>query len=601
MLRFVGCLCVFVVMGSWAIVPAESASIAIENASFEAPVVDPGGFPAVPDVEGWTEIDLDPFGSTNTGVFANTPKGNEDHVANADGSQLAFLGSGRGNALKQHLAATYKVGCDYRLTAAAGISMRFPPAVEPPTDALELVLYYCDDANCVDITCETIEATGLSSTQLQDFSVYVPTVRPDDAWAGKPIGVAIRAAGAAGGFWDLDDVRLVELLPVSIPIENASFEVPAIDPTGFPVLPYMDSWAEIDRDPLGSTNTGLFANTPDGSADHVVNADGSQLAFLGSQRGNSLEQDLGTVYHVGCDYRLTVAAGISERFPPAVEESVDTLDLVLYYREGANAVDIVCEAIEATGLSGTHLLNFSAYLATVQPGDAWAGKPIGIAIRAAGVAGGFWDLDNVRLTELMPALDAIDNPSFEFPAIDLGGFPVLPYMEDWRELDLDAVASTNTGVFANTPVGSWDRVDNADASQLAFLGSARGNGLEQDLTAVLREGCSYRLTVAVGISSRFPPSAELPVDTLELVLYYWDGDDPVDIARQTIEPAGLAGTRLQDFSVYLSPVRTDDAWAGRPIGIAIRAAGRAGGFWDLDSVRLAESLPIASPALKVIE
>jgi len=52
--------------------------------------------------------------------------------------------------------------------------------------------------------------------------VYLPTVQPDDAWAGKAIGVAIRAAGAPGGFWDLDDVRLVELLPVSIPIENAS-------------------------------------------------------------------------------------------------------------------------------------------------------------------------------------------------------------------------------------------------------------------------------------------------------------------------------------------------------------------------------------------
>ena len=594
-------LSVLIVVGSWAVAPVESASIAIENASFEAPVVDPNGFPAVPYVEAWTEIDLDLSAGTNTGVFANTAQGSEDHVANADGSQLAFLGSARGNALRQDLADTYTPGCDYRLTVAVGISMRFPPAVRAPADTLELVLYYCDDANCVDIVWETIEAAGLSTTQSQDFSVHLPTVRPDDPWAGKPIGVAIRAAGVAGGFWDLDNVRLVELLPVSVAIENASFELPAIDPTGFPVLPYMDGWVEIDMDPLGSTNTGLFANTPQGSSDHVVNADGSQLAFLGSQQGNALEQDLGTVYHVGCDYRLTVAAGISGRFPPAVEGSVDTLDLVLYYREGANAVDIARKAIEATGLSGTLLQEFSAYLPTVQPGDAWAGKPIGIAIRATGAAGGFWDLDNVRLTESMPALDAIGNPSFESPAIDPGGFPVLPYVDGWRELDLDVLASTNTGVFANTPVGSWDRVDNADANQLAFLGSARGNGLEQDLTAIYQEGCSYRLTVAVGISSRFPPSAEPPVDALELVLYYWDGDDCVDIARQTIEPAGLAGTRLEDFSVYLSPVQADDPWVDKPIGIAIRAAGGAGGFWDLDSVRLAESLPIADLASTAVE
>jgi len=42
--------------------------------------------------------------------------------------------------------------------------------------------------------------------------------------------------------------------------------------------------------------------------------------------------------------------------------------------------------------------------------------------------------------------------------------------------------------------------------------------------------------------------------------------------------------------VYLPPVQADDPWAGKPIGIAIRAAGEAGGFWDLDGVRLAESL-----------
>jgi len=44
--------------------------------------------------------------------------------------------------------------------------------------------------------------------------------------------------------------------------------------------------------------------------------------------------------------------------------------------------------------------------------------------------------------------------------------------------------------------------------------------------------------------------------------------------------------------VYLPPVQQDDAWAGKPIGIALRSAGEADGFWDLDNVRLAESLPM---------
>lgn len=378
----------------------------------------------------------------------------------------------------------------------------------------------------------------------------------------------------------------------NIAIENASFEAPAIDPNAFPAWPAIDGWLELDLD-AGSQNTGVFANTATSSADHIANADGKQLAFLGSQQGNALEQDLAAVYRVGCEYRLTVAIGVSARFPPSGIKPVDTIDLVLYYLDVNQPMDIVRLTIGAKGQSSTQLQDYTVVLATVRPGDTWAGKTVGVAIRATGAAGGFWDLDNVRLIEWMPELDGVVNPSFESPAIDLTGFPVVPYMDGWRELDLDALGSTNTGVFANTPADSWDHMANADGIQLAFLASATGNGLEQDLVAVYREGCSYRLTAAIGTSSRYPPSAELPADTLVLAFYYLDNDVPVDIVSRTVEPAGLSSRRLHDFSVYLPPVRADDAWAGKPIGIALRSVGEAGGFWDLDNVRLAESLPMA--------
>ncbi len=400
MLRNVIRLSVLVIVGSWAVAPVRSASIPIENASFEAPAVDPNGFPAVPYVDGWTEMDIDPDGlSRNTGVFPNTAPDSPDHIVNADGSQLAFLGSEQGNALEQDLAATYKVGCDYRLTVAVGVSGLFPPSTEAPVDTIELVLYYRDGTEVVDIVRQTVEATGLSLTQLADVSLYLPTVRSDDAWAGMAIGVALRATGAPGGFWDLDHVCLIESLPASIPIENASFEAPVVDPNGFPAVPYVDGWTEIDLDTMSSTNTGVFANTPVGRADHIVNADGSQLAFLGSQQGNALEQDLVATYKVGCDYRLTVAVGVSGLFPPSTEAPVDTIELVLYYRDGTEVVDIVRQTVEATGLSLTQLADVSLYFPTVQPGDAWAGMAIGVALRAAGAPGGFWDMDHVRLIE----------------------------------------------------------------------------------------------------------------------------------------------------------------------------------------------------------
>ena len=402
MLRYVICLSVLIQAPLWAADPVVSVSISIGNPSFEAPAIDPNAFPAVPYMDGWLELDLDTVVSSNTGVFANTPTGSPDRMANADGRQLAFLGSQRGNALEQDLAAFYRVGCDYRLTVGVGVSARFPPSAAAPVDTMELVLYYLDGNQPVDIVHQAVEPNGLSSTQLQDFSVSLPTVQPGDAWAGKAIGVAIRAAGKAGGFWDLDNVRLEESLPTSIPIGNASFEAPAIDPNGFPAVPFVDGWLELDLDTVANSNTGVFANTPAGSPDRMVNADGKQLAFLGSQKGNALEQVLAATYRVGCSYRLTAAVGVSARFPPSAVVPVDTIDLVLYYLDGNQPVDIVHQAVEAKGLSSTQVQDFSVYLSTVKPADAWAGKPVGVAIRAAGKAGGFWDLDNVRLAESLP-------------------------------------------------------------------------------------------------------------------------------------------------------------------------------------------------------
>jgi len=579
-------------MGSWLANPAWSASIHIENASFEAPVVDPDGFPALPFVDQWTEIDLDTLSSSNTGVFGNTPAGNPDHIVNADGNQLAFLGSQVGNALEQDLTATYKSGCDYRLTVAVGVSSQFPPSSIEPIDALELVLFYRDGNDVMDIVSRTVEATGLSSTHLKDFSLHLPKVKSGDAWAGKAIGVSLRAAGMPGGFWDLDNVRLIESLPVSIQIENASFEAPFVDPNAFPALPFVEAWIETDNDTQGSTNTGVFANTPDGKTDHIVNPDGNQLVFLGSELGNGLEQDLNANYIVGCDYRLTVAVGISSRFPPSTVETVDTLELVLFYRDVNDVVvDIIRQTVDAIDLFPQQLVDFSLHLSTVQSGDAWAGKAIGIALQAMGMPGGFWDLDNVRLVESLPVSIHIENASFEAPFIDPNGFPALPLVDMWTEIDIDTFASSNTGVFTNTPADSNDHIVNTDGNQLAFLGSELGNALEQDLTAIYNAGSNYRLTVAVGVSGRFPPSSDEPVDALEIVLFYRDGNDVVDITSHAVEAIGLSSTQTIDFSLYLPTVQPNDAWAGKAIGVALRAAGMPGGFWDLDQVRLAESLP----------
>ena len=199
----------------WIVMPAPGTSIPIENASFEFPAIDPllNPFGADPNVDNWTEIDIDTLGSQNTGVFVNTEPnnvnfyGDHDHIFNADGNQMAFLGSEAGNAFEQDLSATYNIDCDYHLTVAVGTSFMFPPSTEEPIDYLELAMYYRDGNEPVDIVSLLIPAMD-PNQWLKDFSLYLPIVSSDDPWASKNIGIAIRAVGLAGGFWDLDNVRL---------------------------------------------------------------------------------------------------------------------------------------------------------------------------------------------------------------------------------------------------------------------------------------------------------------------------------------------------------------------------------------------------------
>ena len=184
------------------ILPARSESIPVANHSFESPVVEPNEPYAYPVVSDWIELDNDTDYSTNTGVFLNVT-----NIANTDANQLAFLGGEQGNAFLQDLSVTYQVGRSYRLTVGVCVSAQYPP-FDP--NGLELSFYY-RDPNVVDIASTvTNPPSSFTSIILEDNSVYLPTVQAEDNWAGKTIGIAIRATGSYGGYWDLDNVRVTE-------------------------------------------------------------------------------------------------------------------------------------------------------------------------------------------------------------------------------------------------------------------------------------------------------------------------------------------------------------------------------------------------------
>jgi len=195
-----------------AMAPAQADSISIPNHSFEVPVIDPitNPFLAIPFVSSWTEDDIDTVNSLNTGTFMNTPVDSNDHLFGVDGDQLAFLGSMEGNAIWQYIPETYKENRSYRLTVGVCISARIPPPEDTP---LVLALHYlpgADPNEIISIATTQVPAPDPNSRTVEDFSVPLLTVQPGDPWIGKNIGIAIRGTGSAGGFWDLDNVRLME-------------------------------------------------------------------------------------------------------------------------------------------------------------------------------------------------------------------------------------------------------------------------------------------------------------------------------------------------------------------------------------------------------
>lgn len=211
--------CVLLTQAAW-MQPAMGAVIGIANASFESPEV-PNVSPfATSVVESWQKAPVpDWWAATgypeqswyeSAGTFLNVPFAPVGHV---DGKQAAFLFATPGVELFQDLSDRYGVGQSYHLAVAlsgGGYGMK----LDVP---LEIRLYYRDDAGAR----QTIGATTVLNTNasgsiaaLDDFQLDIRKVMAADAWAGRNIGVQIISTVAldnAGGYWDLDNVRLVSV------------------------------------------------------------------------------------------------------------------------------------------------------------------------------------------------------------------------------------------------------------------------------------------------------------------------------------------------------------------------------------------------------
>lgn len=191
-----------------------------------------------------------------------------------------------------------------------------------------------------------------------------------------------------------------------IPILNPSFELPTVTLAQV-ASPFVDNWVSDGPSklefPPGSgffvnTNVGIFPNTPSSSPDSIDNVDALQAAFMGAQTGNELTQALTTNFQAGQTYTLTVAVAHSFGQPP---DSTAAVRLALYYLDGTQRKLVASRDVfngATTALSANHLLDFSAVSPTLLPSDPAVGQPIHVLLTTNGPVGGFFDLDNVRLT-----------------------------------------------------------------------------------------------------------------------------------------------------------------------------------------------------------
>src|SRR5665213_1749341 len=414
----------------------------VPNFSFEAPDIGTNSPYAAPVLDSWEESAqpdyynpadfggspwADLFGTFyNLPNFTNSTGTNDTFIDNADGVQAAFLFALPEVAIFQDLDATFDVGKAYTLTV--GLIGGGGGMVDGSTFQLSL---YCLDAsnNIVTVAATTVTNTIANfptDTHFVDFQVQAPAVQASDLWAGKNIGVQLLATpdfnnpSSWGGFWDVDNVRLVD----GIFVPNFSFEAPDIGTNSPYAAPVMDSWDESAQpdyynpaDFGGSPWADLFGtfyNLPNftnstGTNDTFIdNADGVQAAFLFALPEVAIFQDLDATFDVGKAYTLTV--GLIGGGGGMVDGS--TFQLSLYCLDASNNMVTVAATTVTNTVANfptdTHFVDFQVQAPAVQASDPWAGKNIGVQLLATpdfnnpSSWGGFWDADNVRLIESTP-------------------------------------------------------------------------------------------------------------------------------------------------------------------------------------------------------
>ena len=210
---------------------SSATSIPVANPSFESPVTNYVNI----NIDSWQKspqpADYDSSGGFSweqlSGTFKNTAPGSSDHIDNVNGAQAIYLFADPEVGLAQELAAIFQVDRSFDLTVGVigGGGGMLDDA------SLELRFFY-RDALGQKVTIATTEIlqsieTFPSTNHLVDFQLHLAPVQTADPWAGQHIGLEFFSTTSAeleGGYWDLDNVRLVStMVPEPSSITSLSF------------------------------------------------------------------------------------------------------------------------------------------------------------------------------------------------------------------------------------------------------------------------------------------------------------------------------------------------------------------------------------------
>jgi hypothetical protein len=241
----------------------------------------------------------------------------------------------------------------------------------------------------------------------------------------------------------------------------------------------------------------------------------------------------------------------------------------------------------------------------VTTNDFWAGQNIGIRLASTtsfALTGGYWDIDNVRLTA-----SVLPNPSFESPPTDFAN----PLIDSWEKAAQPIWYNDPMfpwfqvmGEFVNTPEGAADHIDNMEGRQGAYLFALPDVAIFQDYLSV--GGTSTNPTHAFNLKYEVGKSYDLTLGvlgggggmsngaTFQISFYYRDAaSNKVTVAATSItNTSALFPTRthLTDFKLQVPTVKRGDAWVGKQVGLQLASTvgfDLLGGYWDVDNARLA--------------